>query len=73
MLVAVTDHAAERFRQRVQRHGDAKTEIASAASGQPATRSSHARVGAPLPGSNAERAGPENAELANEVDQTPPG
>jgi hypothetical protein len=30
MLVAVTDHAAERFRQRVRGTLDAKTEIASA-------------------------------------------
>lgn len=32
MLVAVTDHAAERFRQRVRGTLDAKTEIASAVS-----------------------------------------
>lgn len=30
MLVAVTDHAAERFRQRVRGTLDAKTEVASA-------------------------------------------
>ncbi len=30
MLVAVTDHAAERYRQRVRGTLDAKTEIASA-------------------------------------------
>lgn len=33
MLVAVTDHAAERFRQRVRGSLDAKTEIASRVAG----------------------------------------
>lgn len=48
MLVAVTDHAAERFRQRVRGTLDAKTEIASrvaraCAAGQ-ATRDSRGSV-----------------------------
>jgi hypothetical protein len=58
MLVAVTDHAAERFRQRVRGTLDAKTEIAS--------RVAHARAaGRVSPGPRGEQLvrDPENREL----------